>query len=118
MLADLRFAFRTFAKAPGFVAVAVLVAALGIGANTAIFSVVRAVILRVLPLRDPDRVVMIWERNPQLNDFLGERSPVALQNYLEWKRSAQSFSSMSAFTPDRVTLTGLDKPEVIQIARA
>ncbi|HWZ30561.1 MAG TPA: ABC transporter permease [Bryobacteraceae bacterium] len=118
MLADLRFALRTFAKAPGFVVVAVLITALGIGANTAIFSVVRAVILRALPLRDPDQLVMVWEKNPQLTDFLGERSPVALQNYLEWKKSAQSFSAMSAFTPDHATLTGLDKPEEIQIAVA
>jgi predicted permease len=118
MLADLRFALRTFAKAPGFVAVAVLVTALGIGANTAIFSVVRAVILRALPLRDPDQLVMVWEKNPQLTDFLGERSPVALQNYLEWKKSAQSFSMMSSFTPDNATLTGLDKPEEIRIAWA
>ena len=92
MLADLRFALRSFGKSSGFVAVAVLVAALGIGANTAIFSVVRAVILRSLPLRDPDQLVMIWERNPKLSDFLGERSPVALGNYLEWKKSARSFS--------------------------
>ncbi len=118
MLSDVRYALRTFAKAPGFVAVAVLVTALGIGANTAIFSVVRAVILRALPLRDPDQLVMIWERNPQLTDFLGERSPVALENYLEWKKAARSFSLMSTLTPDGVTLTGMDKPQSIQIARA
>jgi hypothetical protein len=61
---------------------------------------------------------MIWERKPQLNDFLGERSPVALANYLEWKRSARSFSAMTIFTPDSATLTGLDRPEDIHIARA
>src|SRR5215475_4986426 len=118
MLADIRFALRTFAKAPGFVAVAVLVTALGIGANTAIFSVVRAVILRVLPGRNPEQLVMIWEKNPQLTDFLGERSPVALANYLEWKKSAQSFSAMTAFSPDSATLTGVDKPEDIQTVSA
>jgi putative ABC transport system permease protein len=118
MLADLRFALRTFAKAPGFVAVAVFVAALGIGANTAIFSVVRSVILRTLPFRDPEHLVMIWERNPQLHDFLGERSPVALANYLEWKKSARSFSGMTIFQPDNETLTGANKPEELHIGRA
>ena len=118
MLVDLRFALRTFAKSPGFVAVAILVTALGIGANTAIFSVVRAVILRALPVRDPGRLVMVWEKNPQLTDFLGERSPVAFANYLEWKKSAQSFAAMSVFTPDSATLTGLDKPEDIHVIRA
>ncbi len=118
MLADVRLALRTLAKSPGFVAIAVLIAALGIGANTAIFSVVRAVLLRPLTMRDPDQVVMIWERNPQLKDFLGERSPVALENYFEWKKSGRSFAAMSVFTPDNVTLTGIDKPEDIRIARA
>ncbi|MBZ5602247.1 MAG: ABC transporter permease [Acidobacteriia bacterium] len=117
MLADLRFALRTFAKAPGFVAVAVLVTALGIGANTAIFSVVRAVILRALPFPDADRMVMIWEKNPKLDDFLGERSPVARGNYLEWKRSARSFSAMTGFEMDNTTLTGTDKPEELHLGR-
>jgi putative ABC transport system permease protein len=118
MLADLRFALRTLAKAPGFVAVAVLVAALGIGANTAIFSVVRAVILRTLPMHDPNQVVMIWERNPQLKDFLSERFPVPLEDFLEWKRSATFATAMSVFTPDSVTLTGAGKPEDVKIVRA
>src|SRR5262245_48091173 len=118
MLADLRFALRTFAKSPGFVAVAVIVAALGIGANTAIFSVVRSVILRVLPFRDPEQLVMVWEKNPQLKDFLADRSPVAIGNYLNWKKSARSFSAMTAFSMDNVTLTGVAKPEELHLARA
>src|SRR5690242_6799849 len=118
MLADIRFALRTLAKAPGFVAIAVLVAALGIGANTAIFSVVHAVILRALPLRDPDQLVMIWEKNPKLAGFLGERCPAALQNFLEWKKSARSFSGISVLSSGNATLTGVEKPEQIEIANA
>src|SRR5581483_8959310 len=113
----MRFALRTFAKAPGFVAVAVLVTALGIGANTAIFSVVRAVILQALPFRDPDKLVMLWEKNPKLQDFLAERSPVALGNYLEWKRSAKSFRAIAAYELDNATLTGLEKAEPVNFAR-
>src|SRR5579871_4783978 len=118
MLSDVRYALRTFAKAPGFVAVAVLVTALGIGANTAIFSVVRAVILRELPFRDPDRLVMIWHRNPKLTDFLAERFPVSLATYFELKKSTRSFSAMTVYDLNTYTLTGVAKPEDLKISFA
>src|SRR5204862_2536514 len=79
---DLRFAFRQLLKNPGFTAVAVLTLALGIGANTAIFSVINAVMLRPLPYPEPDRLVTLWERSPQRGI---EQDRVSGPNYLDWR---------------------------------
>jgi putative ABC transport system permease protein len=114
MLADLRFALRTFRRSPGLIAAAVLATALGVGANTAIFSVIQAVLLRPLPYRDSARLVMIWEKNPVFKGFLAERLPVAGRNYVEWKRQAHSFSGMAAMQQVRVQLTGIDRPEDLE----
>ncbi len=117
MLADLRFALRTFRRNPGLIAAAVLATALGVGANTAIFSVIQAVLLRPLPYRDSARLVMIWEKNPVFKGILAERLPVAGRNYDEWKRQAHSFSGMAAMQQIRVQLTGTDKPEDLEAVR-
>jgi len=91
---DLRFAFRQLLKNLGFTAVAVLTLALGIGANTAIFSVVNAVLLRPLPYRDPDRLVRIASVNPNLG--LADSRSSGL-NVLDWQRQSTSFESIAAF---------------------
>ena len=117
MLADLRFALRTFRRSPGLIAAAVLATALGVGANTAIFSVIQEVLLRPLPYRDAARLVMIWEKNPVFKGILAERLPVAGRNYVEWKRQAGSFSGMAAMQQIRLQLTGTDRPEDLEAVR-
>jgi len=94
LLQDLRYAVRTLAKSPGFTTVAVLTLALGIGANTAIFSVVNAVLLHPLPYREPDRLVRIASVNPSL-DVTDSRSSGL--NVLDWQRQSASFESIAAF---------------------
>ena len=117
MLADLRFALRTFRRSPGLIAAAVLATALGVGANTAIFSVIQSVLLRPLPYHDSSRLVMVWEKNPIFKGFLAERLPVAGRNYVEWKRQARSFSGMAAMQEASFELTGTDKPEEVPSVR-
>src|SRR3954453_13547218 len=117
MLADLRFALRTCRRTPMLVAAAILATALGVGANTAIFSIIQAVILKPLPYRDPSRLVLIWEKNPVFGGFLAERLPVARRNFAEWKRQATSFSGMEAVSISNADLTGGDRPEEVQAAR-
>ena len=79
---DVRLAFRSFGRSPGFTLTAVLVLALGIGATTAIFSAVRAVVLRPLPFTEPDRLYMLWESNPERG---WDREMASPGNYLDWK---------------------------------
>ncbi len=115
ILSDLRYAFRSLRKAPGFAIVAILTLALGVGANTAIFSLVNAVLLRPLPYRQPDRLVLVWESAP----FFGVRdSPVAPANYGDWKTRARSFEEMGAIEERAYRLLGEGAPEVIDGALA
>ena len=88
MLRDLLYGIRSLKKSPGFAAVAVLTLALGVGANTAVFSLINAVLLRPLPYAGPDRLVLVWESAP----FFGlTDSPVAPANYVDWKVRSGSF---------------------------
>src|SRR6202789_3531905 len=100
LIQDLRYGLRTLRKNPAFTAVAVLTLALGIGANTAIFSVVNGVLLRPLPFRDPSRLVLIAEKSsfPIIS--------TSYENYLDWRDQSQSFESMEATRAGSVTLTG------------
>src|SRR5258708_33882893 len=86
----LKLAFRVLRKAPAFSALVIAILALGIGANTAVFSVVDAVLLRQLPYGDPNRLVVLWEKNPALGTSIGERVPSSHANFVEWSRQAKS----------------------------
>src|SRR4051812_5010137 len=116
--ADLRFGLRMLRKSPGFALTTIAVLALGIGANAAVFSVVDAVLLRSLPLRDPKRVVMLWEKNPALGGSIGERVPSAYVNFLEWQRQTTLFEVIAGFEDANFNLTSGPEPERIEGARA
>ena len=106
---DLNYAARTLIRAPGFTVTAVVVTALGIGANTAAFTVADFVLLRPLPYRDADRLVKLWQRPD--GGGTNEASP---RLYTEWKASAKSFESMGAFYSSAVNLVGRGEPQRIE----
>lgn len=105
-LQDLRYAARMLAKSPGFTAAAVLTLALGIGANTAIFSVVRAVLLRPLPYEEPQRLVGIWDRQPEV-----EWAPAPAGDIADWQSQNHSFESIAYTDYVVYALTGQGDPE-------
>ncbi|HXJ05869.1 MAG TPA: ABC transporter permease [Candidatus Acidoferrum sp.] len=109
LLQDIRYAFRLLAKSPGFTAIAILTLALGIGANTAIFSVVNGVLLRPLPFRDPSRLVLIAEKSsfPVIS--------TSYENYLDWRDQSHSFESVEATRGGAITLTGAGEPERLNV---
>jgi putative ABC transport system permease protein len=98
---DLRFALRQLRKSPGFAAIAIITLALGIGANTAIFSVINSVLLRPLPYPQPERLVLIRERT---NIF--DSGSVSLSNYLDWRASQRGFTDLALFRRDDANLSG------------
>ena len=108
---DLRFAIRVLWRSPGFSGVALLALVLGIGANTAIFSVVNAVLIRPLPFRDPSRLVMVWETSPRT----GKNNVANPQNFADWQKRNRSFEKMAAYVPFQQTmsLTGDGTPEEV-----
>ena len=108
MLQDLRYAIRRLAKSPGFTAVVVLTLALGIGANTAIFSVVNGVLLTPLPYRDPSRLVVVWE-----SKGTSTHNVVNPANYMDWHDRATSFGGLALLSWRGLTLTG-DPAEEVQ----
>jgi putative ABC transport system permease protein len=105
---DLKYGVRMLAKSPGFTAVAVIALALGIGANTAIFSVVNAVLIRSLPFTNPDQLVMVWENNRPRNRAQNVISPA---NYLDWRDQNTVFEQMALVYDNRTNLTGVEDPE-------
>jgi predicted permease len=113
LVQDLRFGVR-MKKNPGFSLIAVLTLTLGIGANTAIFSVVNAVLLSPLPYREPDRLVQVWENVRTKNKPRGRVAPA---NFVDWKNRNQTFEGMAAYdTYPSFNLTGAGEPERIQAA--
>ena len=106
LLQDLRYSVRRLAKSPGFTAIVVLTLALGIGANTAIFSAVNAVLLRPLPYGEPQRLVTIEHLYPSLE----LEAPVSAPGFLDYQRKSRSFESMAVQTGWQAILTGVDDP--------
>src|SRR5204863_1186970 len=107
LIQDVRYAIRMLLKKPGFTAVVVITLALGIGANTAIFSVVNGVLIQPLPFKEPDRLVAVREINPKFsNDPVGASFP----NFTDWKEQNQVFEQMAGFRVQYFTLTGADEP--------
>ena len=103
LLQDVRYGLRQLRRNPGFTVVAALTLALGIGANTAIFSIINAVLLTPLPFPHPDRVVQIWERNPHIGLEQGVVSP---SNFLDWQSQSHDFEAMAAYQHEHFSLTG------------
>src|SRR5687768_13426217 len=95
LLQDLRYALRLMAQRPGFTAIVVLTLALGIGANTAVFTVINAVLLRPLPFGEPDRLMALWE-NDRVNGK--PRYFVAPANFKDWQEQTRAFEQVAAFT--------------------
>jgi putative ABC transport system permease protein len=108
MFTDLRYALRSLRKSPGFTAATVLTLALGIGANTAIFSVVNAVLLKPLPYKGPDRLTIVYTSNPGT-----QRDFVSQLDLDDWRAMAKSFTGLASSVPQSVNLTGGDEPERI-----
>ena len=106
LLQDLRYGLRMLAKSPSFTAIAVLTLALGIGANTVLFSVVNGVLLNALPFPAPDGLVALFT-----NRIHFERASISYPNFLDWQRENQTFASMAAFRPDDFNLTGAGEAE-------
>ena len=106
---DFRYALRSLARSRAFTVLAIATTALGIGANSAIFSVVNSVLLRPLPYANPSRLVMVWERNTARNR---DRNVVNPGNYLDWRDRASSFSGMAGLSFASTTFTG-DNPEIV-----
>src|ERR671938_512232 len=104
---DLHYAVRMLAKHPGFTAAAVLTLALGVGANTAIFSLVNAVLLRPLPFAEPERLVVVWEDATALGV---PRNEVAPGNFAEWRARQTTFDDLAALDWKSFALTGDGEP--------
>ena len=108
---DIRYGLRILWKNPVFTAIAVVALALGIGANSAIFSVVNAILLRPLPYKNPEELVMIWENAAHLG-FPKDTPPPA--NFLDWRQQGSVFNGMSAFAQQTFNLTGMGEPERLE----
>src|SRR6476619_498715 len=109
---DLTYGVRMLLKHPGVSAIAVITLALGIGANTAIFSVVNAVLLNPLPYKEPDRLVSLWENVPGHG-----RWRAAPANFFDWKKQNTVFEDVAAFGQGSAAFTGVGEPEQLTGAR-
>ena len=103
---DVRYGLRLFSKSSGFAAIAILTLALGIGANTALFSVVNGVLLNPLPFPNPDQLLAVYSRTSSFGE-----SSISYPNFLDWHKDNKSFSSLSAFRSEDYNMTGAGEPE-------
>jgi len=113
LVKDIRFGLRSLVKRPGFTAIAVITLALGIGANSAIFSVVNAVLLRPLPFKDPERLMTVWERRANSGDA---NLPLSAHEYEAFKEHNHSFEALALFEPNGFDLTGHGDPLMVDVA--
>lgn len=117
MIADLRFAFRQLIRSRGLTAIAIIALALGIGANTAMFSVVNAILIRPLSFPQSDRLLMIWQTNPEVARMGFPLAPTSVPDFQDWRAQAKSFEAVSAFEGWTANLTGNNEPERLSGAR-
>ncbi len=108
---DIRYGIRTLARNPGFAAIAVIALALGIGANSAIFSVVNAVLLRPLQFEKPEQLVLVWEKRMALGRV---RNPASSPDFVDWRAQNQVFEDMAAYAGRGFNLTGADEAERLE----
>jgi hypothetical protein len=111
--AALRYAFRTLRRQPTFTFVAIVTLALGIGANTAIFSVIKTVVLNPLPYASPEKIAILWEVNPD-----GNQGPVSVPTFEDWKREAKSFESLTAYRHVDYSFKGTGDPQNVPAVKA
>jgi putative ABC transport system permease protein len=108
---DARYGWRMLLKKPGFTIVAALALALGIGANSAIFSIINAIVLKPLPFDDLDRIVAVWEKAPGRG---AERIEASVANYLDWREQSNSFENLAIYMLWSANLSGIDTPERVR----
>ena len=111
-LQDLSFGLRMLRKSPGFTAVTALTLALGIGANTAMFSVVDSILLRPLPYKESGRLVLVWEKPPK-----GLRNSASAANFLDWREQNRVFENLVGVSSSSFNLSGKDQPERVDGTR-
>jgi predicted permease len=117
LVRDVRYGIRTLAKSPGFAAAGIVILGLGIGVNTAIFTVVNAVVLRPLPFADADRIMRIWHTPPQ-STFAGmEVFALSPANFIDWEAQNEVFERTAIYRGGRWTLTGQGEPDAVVVYR-
>ncbi|MBY0493007.1 MAG: ABC transporter permease [Cyanobacteria bacterium] len=112
-IAAFKYALRTLRRQPTFAFVAILTLALGIGANTAIFSVIKTVVLNPLPYDAPEKIAILWEVNPD-----GNQGPVSVPTFEDWKREAKSFESLAAYRHVDLSFKGTGDPQNVPALKA
>ena len=118
LVRDLRYGMRTLIKSPGFAIAGIVILGLGIGVNTAIFTVVNAVVLKPLPFADADRIVRLWHTPPQ-STFAGmDTFPLSPANFIDWEAQSDVFERMAIYRGGRWTLTGQGEPDAVVVYRA